>query len=432
MSKLIELNKLNIDNFIEMLRDSELVIYENIQGSKIFFQCDGSDFTLKARNLSSDPINRVDLALQKYYLNAWEYLENLDERVKRLLPKGWSFCCQYFFDNQPSHIKYDKLPKNNLMLTAIVKNGQFTFDYDELVEYSNLLEIECQPVLFKGKLTNKQLEVITYFLNTHEDDLEHIFGESNFAYFFYKILNPQLENSFLMNSGTFQDNMEKLIIRINNDKELMFSILNPMYSHNQTEKAEHVDNYTILLTEFLEYMQLVNLDNVILKSASSDALYLELMCMLFNDYCKNRQVKVNNFNFSIPPFFYEDKFKINIAMIDNAQTRHWLETSNKLQYFFKIILSSFRQRKRKAIGVFNDTTLKIFNDTVDLIQSVIDKKLKVVRDVDTMGDNLLSFSDFYKIQYPTDGDGNVYPDLYNELGGDDEISGKKKLTKKHK
>jgi hypothetical protein len=430
MSKLIELSNLNIENFIEMLRDSELVIYENIQGSKVFFQYDGKDMILKARNINSEPLNLVDLALQKYYMNAWGYLENLDERVKRLLPKGWSFVCQYFFDSQPSHIKYDKLPKNNLMLTAIIKNGQFTFDYDELVEYSNLLDIECQPVLFKGKLTGKQLEIITYFLNTHQGDLEHIFGESNFAYFFYKILNPQLENSFLMNNGTFQDNIEKLIIRTSNDAEIMFSILNPMYSTNQAEKSEHVDNYTILLTEFLEYLQLVNWETVTLKATSSDALYLEMMCLLFNDYCKNRQTKINNFEFSIPPFFYEDKFKINTMMVDNPQTRYWLDSSSKLQYFFKIILSSFRQRKKKAIGVFNDTTLKIFNDSVDMLQALIDKKLKVVRDVDTLGGNLMNFSDFYKIQYPKDGEGNVYPDMYHELGGDEEITAKKKPTLK--
>jgi hypothetical protein len=431
MSKLINLTKLNIDNFIEMLRDSELEVYENIQGSKIFFQYNGSEIILKARTLNSDPINKIDLALQKYYQAAWDYLEGLDERAKRLLPKGWSFQCQYFYDNQPSHTKYDKLPKNKLMLTAIVKNGVYTTDYEELVEFSELLGIDCQPVIFKGKLTHKQLELITYFLNTNEGDLLHIFGEENFAYFFYKILNPQLHNSFLMNTGTFQENIEKLIIRVNNEDEITFAILNPLYSSNQSEKAEHVDNYTILLTEFLEYIQMIKLDNIILKGKTSDELYIELICLLFNDYCKVRQEKIKNFNFTIPPFFHEEKFRINIDMVSNSQTKYWIETSNKLQYFFKIILSSFRQRKKKAIGVFNDTTLKIFNDVVDLFQSIIDKKLKVVRDTE-LGSNLLNFSDFFKITYPKDANDDVYPDLYKELGGDEEIVSKKKLGVKKK
>jgi hypothetical protein len=431
MSKLINLTNLNINNFIEMLRDTELIVYENIQGSKIFFHYNGSEMILKSRSISNDPINKIDLALQKYYQSAWNYLDGLDDRVKKLLPINTEFMCQYFYDNQPSHIKYDKLPKNNLMLTGIVKNGVFTSNYSELVEYAELLDIDSQPVLFKGRLTQKQLEVITYFLNTNENDLLHIFGEENFAYFFYKILNPQLHNSFLMNSGTFQENIEKLIIRVANEEEIAFAILNPLYSSNNSEKSEHVDNYTILLIEFLEYIQMVSIENVVLKSKNSDDLYIELICLIFNDYCKVRQQKIMNFNFTIPPFFYEEKFRINIDMVSNSQTKYWIESNPKLQYFFKIILSSFRQRKKKAIGIINDTTLKIFNDTVDMLQSVIDKKLKVVRDTE-MGSNLLNFSDFFNITYPKDANNDVYPDLYNELGVEDELISKKKLGIKKK
>jgi hypothetical protein len=154
--------------------------------------------------------------------------------------------------------------------------------------------------------------------------------------------------------------------------------------------------------------------------------------LIFNEYCKTRSEKIINFNFNIPPFFHEEKFRINIDMVSNSQTKYWIESNNKLQYFFKVILSSFRQRKKKPIGIFNETTLKIFNDAVDKLQSIVDKKLKVIRDSDLAGSNLLNFTDFFKVTYPKDADNQVYPDLYNELEIEDEAISKKKLGMKKK
>lgn len=425
MSKLIPLTQLNIENFIELLRDSELLVYENIQGSKIFFRYDGNNIIIKARSLNSDPINRVDLALQKYYQPVWSYLEGLDERIKKLIPKNWWFSCLFFFDEQPSHIKYDKLPKNKLILTSIVKNGKFTYDYNEIGEYSNLLDINSQPIIFKGILTEKQLEVIQYFLNTTPNDLEYIFGENNFSHFFYKILSPQITSSNLMDDGKFQLNIEKLIIRINGNEEIAFSILNPLYKQVQSSDSEHVDVYTILLVEFLEFLQIASFEKTPLKSTTSDELYLELLSILFNAYCKNRESKIDNFTFDIPLFFKSDKYKINTDLVQNTKTQYWISKSPKLEYFFKIILSSFRQKKKKPIGVFNDITLKIFNDNVEKISSTIDKKMKVERELSIDKDKLMSFDDFYEIQYSSDAEGKVYPDLWRDLSNDGNTINKK-------
>ena len=44
------------------------------------------------------------------------------------------------------------------------------------------------PIMFQGVLSERMIEAIKYFINTSEDDLEYIFGEKSFAFFFYKIL----------------------------------------------------------------------------------------------------------------------------------------------------------------------------------------------------------------------------------------------------
>jgi hypothetical protein len=437
MSKLITLTDLNCDNFLEMLRESDIVIYENIQGSKIFFRFNDVDTVMKSRNIKNSPINRVDLAIQKFYNKAYNYLDEIDDRAKKLCPDNWWFCCEYFPDEQPSVLKYDKVPKNNLILTSIVKGDKHTFNLEEIYEFSNLLGIEPLPVLFYGKLTDNQIELLNYFLHTKQSDLEYIFGEdeTNFSKFFYNILSPQIENSLLMDDGKFEENIDKLIIKFDNKDEICLALLNPLYTKNDDKNGQHIDNYTILLSDFLEFLQTIDIERRFINGVNSDELYLDFMCEIYNSYLESREDRILNFEFNVPPFFYKDKFKINIDLVSNQKTKYYLKKSNKLEYLFKIILSSFRYRKNKALGVFTDNTLRIFNEYVDTITRIIDRALRIEREDELSKHSLLDFGTFFNIKYPKDAEDKVYPDLYKNLEDETFIGDKKKkgiYTKKYK
>ena len=54
MSKLITLNNNADKELLSELLNSELIIFEDIQGSKIFVNWDGEQFTMKAKNVKSD------------------------------------------------------------------------------------------------------------------------------------------------------------------------------------------------------------------------------------------------------------------------------------------------------------------------------------------------------------------------------------------
>ena len=194
MSKLITLNGIDDNELLNDLFDNEIIILEDIQGSKIWVNWDGNNFTIKPKSINNDVINLIDLAMQNYYNPAIKYFESLDIRVKSLLNKKWHFGFEYFPDNQPANIEYSKVPKNNLVLTSVNKGGRYDFTLDELDEYSRLFNVDMIPVVFQGKLSSRMIEAIKYFINTSEDDLEYIFGEKSFAFFFYKILNPNSIN----------------------------------------------------------------------------------------------------------------------------------------------------------------------------------------------------------------------------------------------
>jgi hypothetical protein len=414
---------------VRELLDEDLLIYEDIQGSKIYAQWDGENFTIIPKSLNNKPINIIDLATQKYYNLAINFFYNLDERIKKMMPKKWFFVFEYFPDDQPGNIKYDRVPKNNLILTGIKKNKNFDFNYDELVEYSNLLGTEHLPVLFKGKLDQKQQEAIGYFLNTSPDDLEYVFGEKNFAFFFYKLLNPNLKTSFLMDSD-FQDNMEKIVIRSKSTEDC-FVLLNPMYQRlSYSNSTEFTDVYSLVLLNFLTFCQTLDLTKVSIKGDRKDTIYINLISVIFNMYMKESYSDLVDFEITIPDFFNKDKFKINKELITNKATRAYIDNNDKIEYFFKIILGSFRYTRKKKIGIMGDATLELFNTLVIQLDAIIDYKLNKISDDNMRKTGLVDFNKYMDFKIDLDGEGKVYPDVYKEFQDIKKDDKKKMFVKK--
>lgn len=430
MSKLITLNGVDDEEILNGLFNDELVIIEDIQGSKIWVNWNGKDFEIRPKSISNDPINLIDLAMQNYYNPVIRFFSELDERVKGLLNKKWWYCFEYFPDEQPANIEYNNVPKNQLVISSIYKNGKYDFSVDELGEYSRLFDVDLIPVVYQGNLTETMKEAIKYFLNTSEQDLDYVFGDKSFSFFFYKILNPMANNSFLM-EDEFQKNLEKLIIR-SKTRDISFELLNPLYKRfNDTNNTEFVEIYTLILVNFLNFCQSINFSDIKLKGDKKDEAYIYLICKLFNNYIGEVKQDLQNFNFVIPEFFDKNKFKINIELIKNKLTREYVEEDEKLEYIFKVILGSFNKKRKKPIGVFTDNTVNLFNKFVNDIDNYISKYLNKMHEIELGRAGLLDFGDFFEIQYDTDADGQVYPDVYDEfekgVGSQKDKKGKGKL-----
>ncbi len=415
MSKLVTINGSNDDELINSITDNEIIVFEDIQGSKIWVNWDGKEFTIKSKSINNDPINLIDLAMQNYYNPAIKFFTELDLRVKSLLNKKWWFCFEYFPDNQPANIQYSRVPKNHLVLTSINKGGKYEFILEELDEYARLFDVDVLPVVYQGKLSDRAIEAIKYFVNTSEEDLEYIFGEKSFAFFFYKILNPSSTNSFLMNEEDYQQNLEKLIVRCK-DKDISFEILNPLYKRmSDNNSTEFVEVYTLILVNFLNFCQSMDLSEIKLKGQKKDEIYIYLICKIFNIYLSEVKEDLLNFDFIVPEFFDKEKFKINTELISNKLTKDYIKENSKLEYIFKVILGSLNKKKKKPIGIFTDNTVILFNNFVDDINKYIENYLNKIHEVELTRQGLLDFGDFFDIQYDQDSEGEVYPDVYSEF-----------------
>ena len=401
MAKLVTLNHLKDDELLNKILTSEITVFEDVQGSKIFVNWNGKEFIIKAKTISNEPLNLIDLTLQNYYNHAINFFNNLSDRVKSLMDKKWWFCFEFFPDNQPANIEYTRIPKNHLVLTSIYKGNKFDYSIEELEEYSRLFEVDVIPYLFKGRLDSHSIEAIKYFLNTSEKDLEFVFGEKSFAYFFFKLLNPQLQNSFLM-ADDFQKNMEKIIIRVDG-LDVSFEILNPLYTRfSEANSTDFVEIYTLILVNFLNFCASIDLKTIKMKGSKREELYIYLICKIFNIYLSEVKEDLLEFDFVVPQFFDKQKFRINSELIPNKMTKELISENKKFEYIFKVILGSFNKKRKKPIGIFTEGTLIIFNNFVDKIQEKIDMSYKIKSEVELGRSGLMDFGDFFEIKYDID------------------------------
>lgn len=438
MTQIIKLSSVeNTQDFFNLVTDKELLIFEDIQGSKIFVKYDGDKFTIKPKSIKNEPLNFIDLTVQKFYNNAHQYFHSLPTYITDLLSKSWWFCFEYFppYDAQPANIEYKKNPRNNLILTCIVKGNKYKYDYAELQEFANLFDCDCLPVIYMGKLNLKQLEVLNLFLHTSEQDLDFVFGESNFAKFFYDILNPQLNNSFLMHRDEFNDNLEKIVIRVEGNDDISFEVLNPLYKRvSYQNDSEYVEMYSLIILNFLEFCQLINVTSYKVKANIKDEIYIELICQLFNEYMDDVKNHLDEWQINIPQFFKDEKFKINVDLLNNKKAVEYIKSDKKIEYIFKVILGTFNKKRKKPIGVFNEQTVEIFNKFVDKLNSHVDKLLNINREYNLQKSDLLNFNDYFKLNFNIDNDKKLYPDVYNKFkeveNGEDKGKSKKSKSRK--
>lgn len=426
---MIIINDINDTSLLDDIFSKNLVIYEDIKGFEIFVKWDGDDFLIKT-DLNLEPINTIDEANILFYGKAISYLNSLGERVKSLLNKRCWYCFQYFPDMENNY-GYTKKAKNNLVLCSIIKNNKLESTIEEVEEFARLMDVECIPYIYSGKLSQKTIEAIKYFLCTSEKDIKYIFDEISFPTFIYKLLNPQKANSFLMDNE-FNSNIEKIILRINNEdgngvKQTSFSLLNPLYKKiSDTNYTEYAEIFSLLLINFLNFCQSINLEELKLKGNKRSEVYTYLICVLYNNYINSVKSDIENFEFVVPEFFNKDKFRINKEEIINKNTRELINSSSKLEYIFKCVYFSFRYVMKEPIGILEGNMLKIFNCYIEQLNAKIDSYLNKRSEFELGKKGLVDFGDFFDIKYDTDAEDKVYPNVSDEIKGG-EIKKKKKL-----
>ena len=111
------------NEFINKLFQSFVTVNEKMDGSAFTFERDSDTGKFKFyKRDQRNPITLVDRTLMKYYERPIQYIESLPPHIIQNIPRGWRFGLEYFANPQPVEIAYDRVPKNNLILSYVHKS----------------------------------------------------------------------------------------------------------------------------------------------------------------------------------------------------------------------------------------------------------------------------------------------------------------------
>jgi len=396
MKELTQIYKDTGKQLIEDLFKDYLIVTEKLSGSSFSFKKSGEGLTFyKGKN--HRPINLIDRTLMVYYEKPIEYIKSLVSKTLSSIPDNWMFCFQYFPHNSPGIITYDKIPKNNLVLSHISVTSpsgkvlKVIEDPRVLNDWASALGVTALLPIFKGYLTEEQKKKIKEFLDTPKEDHSAIFSTNSFAEYLLKILNPSLQSTALQND--LKKPIESIIFKFYKagTKQVVAAKLIDPYTINLMKDKEPVelrklpaDINEIILLDLLAFIEERGIKKHEILGDTEDMRYIELVSNIFNDYVTKRGKDIKKIDIEKAEFAKGDEFDLNVEMIPSQRTKDILKENPQLKDLFKIMLGSLKKKRKNSGNIMTPTVIEDFNKMVgkviDVIETDDDGKFKTFDD----------------------------------------------------
>jgi len=384
-----ELTQIYKDAGIQLIEDlfkDYLVVSEKLSGSSFSFKRDGEGITFY-KGGNQRPINLIDRTIMVYYEKPISYIKSVANKNISSIPENWKFCFQYFVNTNPGIINYDKLPKNNLVLTHIQvmtpagKVSKVIEDPRVIRDWANALDVTPLLPIFKGYLTEDQKKKIKEFLETPKEDHTEIFSTNSFAEYLLRILNPGIQ------STTLQDDLKKPIESIvfkfykSGTKQVISAKLIDPYTVNLMKEKEPIDMRKvpadineIILLDLLAFIEERGIKKHEILGDTEDMRYIELVSNIFNDYVTKRGKDISKIDIEKADFAKGEEFDLNVELIPSQRTKDILNSNPKLKDLFKIMLGSLKKKRKDSGNIMTPSVIEDFNKMVDKVTDVIQTK----------------------------------------------------------
>lgn len=138
--------------YIDKIFNGEVEITEKIDGSAFSFGIINGELQVRSKG----KVMNVD-APEKMFTLAVEYVKKLVQD-KAMIAPGFIYHCEYLSKPKHNVLTYSRVPKNNLILYGVenFEEKSFTDVYEVLFVLANRLKIEVVPLLFRGKIKDKE------------------------------------------------------------------------------------------------------------------------------------------------------------------------------------------------------------------------------------------------------------------------------------
>lgn len=388
ITHLNEIYKKKGKDFIDKLFDSYVTINEKLDASAFAIERNPvtKEIEFFKRNTAS-PISMIDRTLMRLYEKPIAHIQSLGEDVLAKIPSGWRIGMEYFVNEHPQELSYDRTPKNGLVLSYIhVKNAlgkivRTIQDKEELDKWADILQIEKPPIIFQGVLSNDQKIKIMEFLDTPHEDLTKKFKTESFVKYIISILNPKLKSTML--NADLEKPIEGVVFRFGEDDGdvVLAKLVDPVFSQLSKDKVNEGDDnpndiYYLTLIDLMNYIERLNLKKFKPKGRTFEERYINFISQVFLSFIAENGDEYKDLDFYEPEFMKKKEFDLNRDFIQNQDVLSAIDDNDSYKKLFKIMLASFRKRRKKASGVFTQEVIRQFNGTIDKIASHLSQDLK--------------------------------------------------------
>lgn len=243
------LSKAESDVLNKMLSDRITVNYK-IDTSAFVIAKEKGELTFYGR----EGKQKID-TVKRAGADIWEdFITHVEKQDWKKIPEGLQIYTEIFNPKLSTIVQYKKSPKNNMIISYCKKDGKILGPNDPICQkMADLLQIAPPPVIFDGKLSTKQKDMIYKFLENPSD-----YHGKKFSEFVVSLFVPPKSIKYLMS-----DLMEGLVFYFSSGD--VIKLIDPSFTGQIMSKKKNMSE-----DDFQEQLANVTFDN--LKDAYKSVL----------------------------------------------------------------------------------------------------------------------------------------------------------------
>jgi len=362
--------------FVEKFLDGEVIITEKLDTFRFSFEKEGDEFKFYKKD--NNPINIIERTITDIWESAISEIPIIC--ADKQIPDGFRFGLAYTPIERPLRIPYTNMPRYVLTDITIRKDNKIlkTLDYKELNEWAGILCIGRPPVIYQGKLDEKQKKYLLEYSLGNYDNIE----QKSMAQFINETIAPIYSKENIIEGIIIQSDDQ--IAQI---PSYEFNILDEAYQKTFNVPRDYYDLFIINLNSVLESYSFKTLEG-----KTVDERYIEIINDIFEKFIEKFGNQYNEDSIDskyLKSPQYNNYGKLNKTFIKNTRVES-LVTDNEInESIYKIILSSLRKYK-KEYGLLNESVIQKFNTYVFLVNNHIKNEHDLNETLDeTKSDNII-------------------------------------------
>lgn len=269
------------DEFLDHLLNDEIDV--NIKIDQAAFVVKKQDGNVKFYGREGrEEITKIKRSIMDIYEDA---IKHIEQKAKKL-PDNTEVYLELFHDKLKTIVQYKTKPKNNLIISYIKKDGKILNPNDPFnYKVAELLDVAPPPVIFSGKLNEKQKTLIKQFINSSEEERKQKYGKTKFLDFIMSLFVTPSELKWLQEGG-----YEGVVFYFKNNA-YSAKIVDPMFTATK-QQEEDFNLFKQQLNEFVHDYLNKHLDEVAEKFVKSSAIqttedvFIEFISLLTQDAIK--------------------------------------------------------------------------------------------------------------------------------------------------